>query len=157
MSDGTRFRIAGSAPPAGTIQSEGSPSFRRSRRSQPLPPLCAPALEHQPAVLGGHPGEKTVGLRAVAAVGLKSTLHDVGSLRRTKNTRRNLNTNGGRPLVSMRLACVKVPLPTKPVGSPPEVFHSCGKKCGKAQIFAILRPSDAEIWPLQPGRKRETP
>ncbi len=42
------------------------------------------------------------------------------------------------------------------VGSPPEVFHNCGKKCGKAQIFAVLHASDAAIWPLRRGRKCES-
>jgi hypothetical protein len=55
----------------------------------------------------------------------------------------NLNTTGAPAAVSTKRyspgaclegekPCATVPLPARSVGSPPEVFHSCGKNCGKA-------------------------
>jgi hypothetical protein len=88
-----------------------------------------------------------VGLLAVPAVGLESAFHDVGALSRTENARRNVDFNGGRELVSIGSAAVlKSQFPAQPVGSPPEVFHSCGKNCGKATVFG---PSRRE--PSQPA------
>ena len=50
----------------------------------------------------------------------------------------------------MKQAYVTVPFPATSVGSPPEVFHSCGKKCGKANVFgrrASARGAKAENMP----------
>ena len=58
--------------------------------------------------------------------------------------RRNLDTNGLGAVVSMKQAYVKVHFPATSVGSPPEVFHSCGKKCGKAKVFGNLTLVHAE-------------
>src|SRR5262245_26032688 len=77
------LQIAGSAPPAGTIRSEGSPSFGRSRRSQPLPPLRTPALEHQPATLGLHPRAEAMDTAAADPARLIGALHACGILDRT--------------------------------------------------------------------------
>jgi hypothetical protein len=52
---------------------------------------------------------------------------------------RSVNERRGeeRLALSPSKSCVTVASPAnRRVGSPPEVFHNCGKKCGKAQIFA---------------------
>src|SRR5262249_13578474 len=48
-------------------------ALRRNR--QTLAPLGAAPLENDPAVLGAHPHEKSMGATAAAAIRLKSTLH----------------------------------------------------------------------------------
>ena len=54
-------------------------------------------------------------------------------LRRERSSLRNLR----RPSLSRHRPCANVASPAAPpVGSPPEVFHNCGKKCGKAIVFA---------------------
>jgi hypothetical protein len=47
----------------------------RARNGQALAPFCAPALQHEPAVLGGHPRQEAVSLLTATAVGLESALH----------------------------------------------------------------------------------
>jgi hypothetical protein len=56
----------------------------RRRDGEALAALGAAALEHQAAILGGHPRQKTVSLPAAAAVGLESALHDDWPLLRQK-------------------------------------------------------------------------
>ena len=42
------------------------------------------------------------------------------------------------------------------IGSPPEVFHNCGKKCGKAKVFALVRPGDRGGTAVFAGRRPKT-
>jgi hypothetical protein len=46
---------------------------------------------------------------------------------------------------------------TTPLGAPPEVFHNCGKKCGKARVFALRRSRNAEVKRVSTGRRRKMP
>jgi len=69
---------------------------------EPLSPLGATALQHQPPVFRGHSGQKAVRLLAPAAVGLKSTFHCKRTPNTIENARRNLDINGSVALVSMR-------------------------------------------------------
>ena len=100
---------------------------------------------------------------AAAAVRLERTLHDFGTPASFDGSRRNLD--GSEPLQKLsnpkradgaqdvrrrtglsRLegyATVSVPCRiagtlAPSAGLPPEVFHNCGKKCGKARIFALV-------------------
>jgi hypothetical protein len=58
--------------------------------------------------------------------------------------RDDVSIDGGADSLRLSHDFVGVPLvcyslvPCKTVGSPPEVFHNCGKKCGKATVFAPL-------------------
>ena len=103
---------------------------RRDREA--LPPLGPAALQHQTAVLGRHPRQKPVGLLTAAAVWLESTLHDLEPLHVDgNNSEKPRYYRPIRPTVNVREVCYS-PLPATSIGSPPEVFHNCGKKCGKA-------------------------
>ena len=111
-----------------------------------LAPLRAAARENLPALLGRHANKETVGLLAVPAVRLKCAYalgHDCKTSAGTWSKWRNLNSNEGTAKVSIaaqRIAMLSsVPrglattVSNRAVGAPPEVFHSCGKNCGKAQ------------------------
>jgi hypothetical protein len=57
-------------------------------RSKPLATFCPPSLEHQAAILAGHPGAKSVGLRPASVVWLKGALrHSDESPPKTKTLR----------------------------------------------------------------------
>jgi hypothetical protein len=83
---------------------------------------------------------------ACGAGGLAGTLH---SLSRTpaaeERERRNLNSKQSIQMVSMKTdgcgpphrVLQSLPPRRSAVGSPPEVFHNCGKKCGKATVFTL--------------------
>ena len=123
----------------------------RGGNRQALTSLGAAPLQHLPAVFRGHAHEETVRALAAPAVWLeRRTLMMSRTPARNRNVRRNLNSN---QTVAQRVSiakdrqsavCQRVrPLcysrvPLRPaVGSPPEVFHNCGKKCGKAPIFPL--------------------
>jgi hypothetical protein len=95
-------------------------------------------------------------LLAPTAVGLKSTFHDGRPLYEQKRLEETLILTGDSHRCQCDRACATVPIPATSVGSPPEVFHSCGKKCGKATVFAAMGATDAEITPLPARRKRKT-
>ena len=131
------FRSAGRSCAA----MDASLSGRRDR--QPFASLGAPPLEHGAAVLGGHTDEKPVRALAAPAVWLKRAfaLHEIPAA--VYELRRNPHTSEGRLPVSISRARAAVfypvprlcysPFPAWTVGSPPEVFHNCGKHCGKAR------------------------
>lgn len=78
--------------------------------------------------------------------------------------RRNLDSNqAARRLSIIRAAVAAVvgrpnrvlqsrPL-RKVVGAPPEVFHNCGKKCGKATVFAPLLALEGVVTRVSTGRR----
>jgi hypothetical protein len=72
---------AGSAPPGRTAQSEQSPAFRRSCRSESLPPLGPATLEHEPATLGLHPRPEPMYPAAANPARLIGALHECETLR----------------------------------------------------------------------------
>lgn len=102
------------------------------RNGQALAPLGTTALQHQAAVLGGHSRQKPVSFRTMATVWLESTFHDVETPEPVvwAAEKRKYYRPPSRTVNARR--CGTVPFPACSVGSPPEVFHSCGKKCGKA-------------------------
>lgn len=120
------------------------------RDGQAFPPLRATAFQHETALLCAHPHKEAVCAPAAAAVRLERTFHDVGSPATDENGRRNNDTNEPAAKLSIRAAdevgrlvcgsgvCYS-PFPASAVGSPPEVFHNCGKKCGKATGFRPVR------------------
>lgn len=79
-----------------------------------------------------------------------------GPLIRTKMLGETLIITAGSHWCQRARCCAKVPFPRRPVGSPPEVFHNCGKKCGKATVFAAQWALDAEMKPVAARRKRES-
>ena len=78
------------------------------RDGQPLPSLCASALQDDPAVLGVHPNEKAMGLRPMTAVGLERSLHWPPG--RVMTPWRNLNRSEPWKRVSMFSAGRSSPL-----------------------------------------------
>jgi hypothetical protein len=63
---------------------------------------------------------------------------------------------GDRTLCYSRAPAFGEPVPIC-VGSPPEVFHNCGKKCGKAPVFAPLFRPNAGVTPVSTRRRLKTP
>ena len=126
---------------------QGRTALGRGNR-ETLASLCPAALEDQAAILGGHAHEKSMGASPALAVWLERTFHDVRSPATVERGRRNVNNSEPRQWVSIKAArgemvgfvTVEIVcysrLPCGTVGSPPEVFHNCGKKCGKATVFA---------------------
>ncbi len=128
------------APHGGMLGTEGLGN------NQPLAALGAAPFEHQPAILGRHAHQKTMGLAAATAVGLKRSLHVTpASGRETtmvvnqgKVCQRRFQTNIQSEWT--RAVCRR---PTAVVDSPAfrsacrlsEVFHTCGKDCGNWRVF----------------------
>jgi len=148
-----------------------------------LAALRPAALQHQTPILGAHAHEKTMGASPALAVRLKRTLHVCRSPATDEYGRRNLDNNEPWRRVSIdgRLSAalsssssssncgsnwgsnfggfVRVEsvcysrLPCGTVGSPPEVFHNCGKKCGKATVFAPLLEPESVVTRVSMGRR----
>jgi hypothetical protein len=139
------------------------------RNGEPLPALCATAFEHGTPVFRGHADEKAVCALAAATVRLKSafTLHEIPAAvfelrRNVHGSERALRVSIGCVLVrcfTRSQACVTVRSPRETVGSPPEVFHNCGKHCGKARENTRARqgpsrkPNIYRHEPLGPGAR----
>jgi len=140
-------RGATSEPGLTGVAIRGGTALGRGNR-ETLASLCPAALEDQAAILGGHAHEKSMGASPALAVWLERTFHDVRSPATVERGRRNVNNSEPRQWVSIKAARVEMVgfvtveivcysrLPCGTVGSPPEVFHNCGKKCGKATVFA---------------------
>ncbi len=88
----------------------------------------------------------------------------VGSPAAEEIERRNLDSNQSVQMLSIAddgcplpKPCVTVASPAAPaVGSPPEVFHNCGKKCGKEPVFRRSGGTDATMRPFSPWAKAGT-
>jgi hypothetical protein len=106
-----------------------------------------------------------MGASPALAVRLERTFHDVGSLATFERWRRNVdNIEPSRwvsikpdrsrmaGFVTVEIVCYSR-LPCGTVGSPPEVFHNCGKKCGKATVFAPLLDPDGVVTRVFVGRR----
>jgi hypothetical protein len=102
-------------------------AFVRDR--QALPPLGAPTLEHLPAVLGRHPDEKAVLLDAAAVIGLERALALLRSGHIFPRNEPPMVCPSNRACKGLP-ACYSVRSPLTPSG---QVFHTCGKTCGKDQ------------------------
>lgn len=85
----------------------------RRRHREPLATLGAPALQHEPTVLRGHPHEKTVRAAAATAIRLERTLHDRGSPATAKTLTRNEDSNRllGSMSIESRASAAFVPPP----------------------------------------------
>jgi hypothetical protein len=147
-------------PPPGCCRMRGTWRALRWRRyRQPLPALGPPTLQDEPTVLRAHAHQEAVRATATTTVWLERTFHDCGSLVARSKWRRNVDSSEARATVSIlrtwrsRLSApwpyAKVASPATPVGSPPEVFHNCGKKCGKAIVFAP-QPAPLPAWHAAP-------
>jgi hypothetical protein len=108
-----------------------------------------------------------MGASPALAVRLERTFHDVRSPATVESGRRNVNNIGPRQWVSIKaergkmVGFVRVEivcysrLPCATVGSPPEVFHNCGKKCGKAKVFPLCSWPCPAVKPIVIGRRSE--
>lgn len=115
----------------------------RRRNGQAFSPFGAPPLEHQAPILCTHPHEEPVGALPVSPIRLIRPLHDDASLPRFLGEWRNPDSSGARRALSIRGRKIRAfvtlenpmlqSVPRHGIGSRPEVFHRCGKKCGKTR------------------------
>ena len=137
-------------------RSDGMAALRRRRRPLPLrggnrealAPLCPAPFQHLSSFFRRHAHEKTVRTLAAPSVRLERHTHRRNPLQRENKGgetsivptgSRTVNSVGGdgvhdrAGVVAARAVCYSLRSPDSRVGAPPEVFHNCGKKCGKAR------------------------
>ena len=124
-----------------------------SGHCQAFTALGAPAFEHQAAVFRAHPHQEPMGSPAAAAVGLEGPFHGRISFSRAPRGEPGESLilanesawcqwtaafrRPPRSIVRTRPVCYSRHPAARlgsPIGSPPEVFHNCGKKCGNSRV-----------------------
>ena len=149
---GRRRRRAGTRP-GGACAGPGAgrgQALAGVRDCEALAALGAAALQHLAPVLGRHADQEPVGLLPAPAIRLECTfaLHDSWKpLQRFWPNGETIDTNEPASRVSIAARNLSVIKSLSrggsrrcAVGSPPEVFHSCGKNCGKAPGESRNRP-----------------
>ena len=120
-----------------------------------LAPLGTTAFQDEPAILGGHTDQESVGLFPMPVIRLKRAFSLGHRVSRGANASflwtlrlraMNRTVNGSERLERVSIGTtlcyslrpsqhVKIPVELMRFWSGPRVFHTCGKNCGKSQVF----------------------